>query len=128
MALLGLWLSETVFPRLGWLPLGGLALAASLSNFLEVGLLLQWLRPKLGGVDGRHLLDGLWRMTAATGLMAGVMWAVYRWLPLDQPLWQLAAGGVLGGLVYLLASVALGISELNQLLDFGLRRLKRGRD
>jgi putative peptidoglycan lipid II flippase len=126
MALLGYWLSERIFPTFGWLPLGGLALAASLSNFLEVGILLYWLRPKLGGVDGRHLLDGLWRMTAAVGLMAAAMAAVYRWFPLEQPLWQLAAGAVVGGLVYFLASLALRISELNQLLALGLRRFKRG--
>lgn len=126
MALLGWWLSENLFPRFDWLPLGGLALAASLSNFLEVGLLLRWLRPKLGGVDGRHLLDGLWRMTAASGVMAAVMWAVNHWLPFEHPLWQLAAGGVAGGLAYFLASLVLRIAELNQLLDYGLRRLRRG--
>lgn len=125
MALLGLWLSEMVFPGLGWLPLGGLALAVSLSNFLEVGLLLYWLQGKMGGVDGRHLLDGLWRMTLASGLMAAGMWLVLRWLPLEQPLWQLAAGGIVGGVVYFVASMGLGIGELRQLWEYGWRRIRR---
>ncbi|VAW43106.1 hypothetical protein MNBD_CHLOROFLEXI01-4341, partial [hydrothermal vent metagenome] len=38
MWLLSLWLSQTVFPQQGWLPLGGLALGFSISNGIEMVL------------------------------------------------------------------------------------------
>ena len=80
MWLLSLWFSQTVFPQMGWLPLGGLALGFSLSNVIEVLLLLWLLRRKLGGIQGYSLLNGLWRMALATLLMAGGMWLVRGWL------------------------------------------------
>ena len=55
---LSLWFRDVVFPALGWLPLGGLALGFSISNVIEVGVLLWLLRGKLGGLDGRSLLSG----------------------------------------------------------------------
>ncbi|MCP4419839.1 MAG: murein biosynthesis integral membrane protein MurJ [Chloroflexi bacterium] len=70
MWLLSLWFSQTIFPQQGWLPLGGLALGFSLSNSIELLLLLWLLRRKLGGGAGkiaaqwvvahgyRHAVDG----------------------------------------------------------------------
>lgn len=122
MVIFGLWLSYRLFPALGWLPLGGLALGASLSNILETGLLLYWLRGRLGGIDGRHLLDGLWRMGAAGLVMGVVTWAVNVWLALYPSWWQLVAGGMAGGLVYLLLCYWMGVTELSYLLKRLTRR------
>lgn len=124
MGVLGWWASFTLFPRLGWLPLGGLALAVSLSNFLEVGLLLWLLRRKMGGIDGRHLADGLWRMSLAGLVMAAAVWPLLATYPALSPLVQLLLGGFAGGLVYFLACLLLRVSELWQLLHYGRRRLR----
>ena len=70
-----------MFPTLGWLPLGGLALGFSVSNVIEVGLLLWLLRGKLGGLDGRSLLSALLRMGAAAVAMAVGIAAALAWLP-----------------------------------------------
>ncbi|MCB8977625.1 MAG: murein biosynthesis integral membrane protein MurJ [Ardenticatenaceae bacterium] len=125
MWLLSLWFSQTVFPQLGWLPLGGLALGFSLSNVIEVLLLLWLLRRKLGGIQGYSLLNGLWRMSVATLLMAGGMWLVRDWLGDTAVLLQLILVGGVGGIIYVLACAALRLEELNRLWQYGRRRLNR---
>lgn len=125
MWLLSSWLSFHLFPRYGWEPLGGLTLGFSLSNVIEVGLLLLLLRRRLGGIHGRVLLDGLWRMTVAAGVMAAVTTAVLQPLAEASLWWQAIIGGSVGSLVYLLACWGLRVQELRQLLAYGRGRLQR---
>jgi putative peptidoglycan lipid II flippase len=125
MWLLSLWFSQAIFPQLGWLPLGGLALGFSLSNVIEVLLLLWLLRGKLGGIQGHSLLNGLWRMAAATLVMAGGMWLVQNQLADLANLWQIVVVAGIGSLIYLLACAALRLEELNRLWQYGRRRLIR---
>jgi len=125
MAILSLWLRDVVFPWLGWQPLGGLALGFSLSNFLEVGLLLWLLRRKLGRLNGRELLDGLWRMGLAGLLMAGAMEALLAQFSAGAVWTRLLVGSAGGGAVYLAASALLRVQELQRLAAHGRRRLKR---
>ncbi len=125
MWLLSLWFSQAVFPQLGWLPLGGLALGFSLSNVIEVLLLLWLLRRKLGGIQGYSLLNGLWRMSAATLLMAGGMWLVQGWLGGTAVLFRLILVGGAGSMIYVVACAVLRLEELNRLWQYGRRRLNR---
>jgi putative peptidoglycan lipid II flippase len=113
MGLLSLLFGWLVFPALGWAPLGGLALAFSLSNFLEVGLLLWLLWRRLRGLNGRYLLDGLLRMGGAGLLMAGVT-ELLLWQMAATSVWlQAVVGGLAGGLAYLLACALLRVAELD---------------
>lgn len=125
MWLLSLWFSQTIFPQMGWLPLGGLALGFSVSNVFEVLLLLWLLRRKLGGIQGFSLFNGLWRMVVASMLMAGSMWLVRGWLVDTAVLIQLIVVSVVGGLVYVLACAILQLEELSRLWQYGRRRLNR---
>jgi putative peptidoglycan lipid II flippase len=125
MGALSLWLSRVIFPNRGWIPLGGLALGFSLSNFLEVGLLLWLLRRKLGGLNGWALLDGFWRMSFAALLMASGIWLVLIQIE-ESHVWQQALlGGLAGGVVYLLASLGLQVKEATEIIEYGRRRLRR---
>lgn len=125
MALLGLLFSRWLFPALGWNPLGGLALGVSLSNLLETGFLLELLRRKMGGIDGRHLWHGIWRTLLAGALMAFTT-AVTLWLlPQAGILIQLLAPASLGALAYLVASYLLNLAELRQSLGVVRRILPR---
>ena len=124
MALLAYGFSRFLFPALGWATLGGLALGVSLSNLLETGFLLWLLKRKMGGIDGRHLLDGIWRVSVATLLMA-LMVLLSRQLLMDiRPgtgaFWQLAIGGLVAAAIYLPAARLLQIAELEQFM----RRLR----
>lgn len=122
MAVLSVWLSLWLFPASNKLPLGGLALGHTLSNFFEVGVLLWLLRGKMGGINGRAIFDGLWRMLAAALLMAAVMELLLGWLN-DYSVWhQAIIGGAAGGLVYLLACIGLKVEEIQRLVAFGRQR------
>jgi putative peptidoglycan lipid II flippase len=125
MWLLSGWLAFTVFPQVGWQPLGGLTLGFSLSNILEMGLLLWLLRRRLGGIHGRTLFDGFGRMVIAAGLMALALWWAQQQL-MSSSLWlQAVAGGLLGGLVYLVACWGLRVKELQQFVEYGRQRISK---
>ncbi len=125
MWVLSLWLRNTVFPTLGWEPLGGLALGFSLSNILEVIVLLILLRRKMGGLNGAFLLSGIWRMAIAAGVMALTVWLVMQGLG-NSGAWVVAlAGTAAGGLAYLAASAVLRVEEWQQISGLVLARIRR---
>jgi putative peptidoglycan lipid II flippase len=128
LVVLAQWLSYTIFPRLGWLELGGLALASSLSNLFEAVLLIWLLRRKLGGVDGRHLLDGFWRMSMAGLLTLAAIGPLYGALAGLSSLWQWAAVPAVAAAIYPLAAHFLRVAEMGvmtRLIGKTAARLKR---
>ncbi len=123
MWLIGLWLSRSVFPAYGWLELGALALGYSISTFLELGLLLWLLSRKMGGVDGRRLFNGLWRMLLATLVMIGTTWITMEQIAGLHVFWQLLIAGMVGAATYIVASLILGVQEIRQLAVYGRERI-----
>jgi putative peptidoglycan lipid II flippase len=122
---LSLWLSQRLFPTLGQPPLGGLALGYSASNFVEVGLLLWLLRRRLGGINGRFLLDGLLRMGTASVIMGAGMWGVAQ-LWHTPSLWlQAIIGTIVGTLLYTGASWLLNVEEMGKFMGYGRRFLRK---
>ena len=123
MVVLGQWFSAALFPQWGWQPFGGLALGYSLSNYLEIGVLLWLLKRKMGGLNGRYLLDGLWRMLLAALLMAGSVAVLLNQL---NSIWlQMIVGSLVGGGIYVLACLLFRVGEVAQLWQFGRRLLRR---
>ena len=92
-----LWFSY-LFRQIGWLPLGGLALANSLATALETLGLLYLMRRRLNGIQGRQVLLGLGQAGLAGLLMAGGIWF---WLvqTAQRSAWLVAGGGVAIGKV-----------------------------
>jgi putative peptidoglycan lipid II flippase len=124
MWILGWWLGNVLFPSLGWIEMGGLALGYTISTLLELILLLWLLRRKLGGISGRRVFDGVWRMLLASILMAVVTWLVLQSLVASPKLIQLVLTGAVGALVYLIASAIFGVTELRDLLQNLLSRIR----
>jgi putative peptidoglycan lipid II flippase len=116
MWLLGLWLSKVFFPALDWLEFGALALGYTISTLLELVLLLWLLRRKMGGLEGRRLLDGVWRMGLATLIMAVVTQLALGQLSDAAAFWQLLVAGLIGGMTYLVLSYLLRVNELQQIV------------
>ena len=122
---LSLWFRDAVFPALGWLPLGGLALGFSLANVLEVGVLLWLLRRRLGGLEGRALLLGAARMGVAAALMGAAIVGALAVLPAGAVWARALVGSAAGGLAYLAGCWLLRVEELRQMVGMVRRRVKR---
>jgi putative peptidoglycan lipid II flippase len=125
MAVFSIWLRDFVFITQGWPPLGALALAFSLSNYVEVGLLLLLLRRKLGHLNGVQFFSGAWRMVVAAVLMAGVLWGLLSRIAADAVWTQLILGFIVGGTVYFLSCLLLQVKEVRRLLEIGRNRFSR---
>ena len=125
MWVLSLWFRDAVFPALGWPPLGGLALGFSLSNVLEVGVLLWLLRRRLRGLEGRALLLGTARMGVAAALMGAAIAGVLAVLPSGAVWARALVGSAAGGLAYLVGCWLLRVEELRQVVGVVTRRVRR---
>jgi len=115
------------FERIGWLPLGGLALANSLATALEAVTLFILMRRRLNGIEGLNLLRGFGAAAlAALGMAIGLM----AWINLTGSLnrWLIALGGVaLGGVVYALSVWTLQVPEIKWLTRMVSDRFARVR-
>src|SRR5688572_25003348 len=114
-----------MFESLGWLPLGGLAFANSLATALEATALFIMMRKRLNGMQGSHILRGIFFSLAAALVMSFSIWG---WLYLGKDLskWMLApAGVIIGGVTYFAMLWILRVPELQYLANGILRRLKR---
>jgi len=101
---------------------GGLALANSTATILEVVGLLLIIRRRLEGIEGGRLLGSTLRTVLAAGLMGlGVNWFAAGTRELSVII--VGGGGMaLGGLIYLVASLALGLEEARRLWLMASRR------
>lgn len=121
MGLLSVWFSGTLFPSLGWLPLGGVALGFSISNILEIILLLWLLDKKVGGMAKRPLLTALLQTSLAAFIGGVLTWGC---LQLVANVWgQLIIGSLVGGVAYLTICGLLQLPELTQFIRLIRRRL-----
>ena len=113
-----------LFERLGWMPHGGLALANSLATALEMVGLLVLMRHRLEGLNGREVLLGGLQATVASLGMGVVLWL---WLAQagSQGAGLVVSGGILlGGAVYGLAILALGVREVRGVMRSVLRGVR----
>jgi putative peptidoglycan lipid II flippase len=110
-----------VFERLGWLPIGGLALATAIAALVEAGLLVVRADQRLGGVDAGAFLQSAWRVIVASGAMAVVLLVFLRQVP-DLALAQVGLGIPLGVATYGLIAWLLGVRELRDVTQLVFRR------
>jgi putative peptidoglycan lipid II flippase len=114
-----------LFSQLGWMPHGGLALANSFATALEAVALFILMRKRLNGIEGKSIVDGVWRVTVSTlGMAIGLL----LWIQFTGGMnrWIVVLGGVvIGGLVYLLGVVILKVPEIKLLTHMVSNRMKR---
>ena len=127
MAIFSVWLRDFVFTSEGWPPLGALALAFSLSNYVEVVALLFLLRRKLGYLNGAQFYSGAWRMFLSAVLMAGILRVLLSQFDEDAVWLQMILGASVGGMVYFLGCLLLGVKEPQRFLAFGRDWLSKSR-
>lgn len=98
---------SALFWKIGWMPHGGLALANSLATALETLGLVVFMRNKLGGLENRDILRGVYRSLLATLVMS---LGLLTWLRTshEYSMWVMVGGGViLGAMIYLLVLLTL---------------------
>ena len=122
-----------LFNKIGWMPLGGLALAISLSTAIETTTLFFLLRNRLKGIQARELGKGFGAAFLGT---LGMVVALVFWLQMIRShsatltTFTAAAvttlgGVVIGGIAYGLVLILLRIPEVSSLFEMVKRRLQR---
>jgi putative peptidoglycan lipid II flippase len=107
---------SSFFLRVGWMPLGGLALANSLATALESIVLLILIRNRLHGIHGRSLFIGLGQFLVATFFMGLALVSWLNWFSTVST-WMVVLGGVtIGGFVYGLSTWFMRIPEIQLVL------------
>jgi len=112
-----------LFEQVGWIPVGGLALANSLATALEATALFIFMRKRLNGIEGKSIADGAWRVSVAALGMAIGLWF---WIQVTGGMnrWVVALGGVaIGGFIYLIGVTLLKVSEVRSIFGIIKRRI-----
>jgi putative peptidoglycan lipid II flippase len=113
------------FKQIGWLPLGGLALANSLATALEAAALFIFMRRRLNGIEGKHIARGFVRCGGAALGMAIGLWL---WLQVTAGMnrWVIALGGVaFGAILYFGGTLLFKVPEVQMMIGLVTRRLRR---
>jgi len=101
-----------LFERVGWLPLGGLALANSLATTLECAVLIVLLRRRLNGMEGRSIWSAAGQSAIGAAGMGFGLWGLLTVTP-RLPSWLVVLLGVaLGGIIYSMIMALLKVPEL----------------
>jgi len=106
---------SALFSRIGWMPLGGLALAISFSTAIETTTLFLLLRKRLHGIQGDVLAKGAGAAIIGT---LGMSFAIIFWLQASQhyPVALTTLAGVaIGGIIYGFILLVLRVPELKSL-------------
>jgi putative peptidoglycan lipid II flippase len=115
---------SALFTQLGWMPLGGLALANTVATALEGATLLILMRQRLQGIEGRALARGFALAAIATlGMTLVLLW--WNGAAAFLGPWGVLLGGLLiGGLVYAGLALAFKIPEMWLLVNLARARLR----
>jgi len=105
-----------LFGQIGWMPLGGLALANSTATAVECVALLVILRKRLGGLEGGQILRTGSQALIASAVM-GLSLLAWNFLFIERSKYVVLAGGVtLGLFVYAIMLGLLKVPELRSVL------------
>ena len=111
------------FEQLGWIPLGGLALANSLATTIEMIALIVLMSRRLNGLELPYILKGTVKASFAS-LIMGI--ALFFWLRFTTG-WNdiliTLSGAAIGFLLYFIIVWLLHVEELNTLINMIKKRL-----
>ncbi len=107
----------------GPMQLAGLALANSIAAYIEMLLLLWFIRPRVGGLGGARTWTALARSAISAAAMAAAVWAFIHYLPVSSAILRAGLGVAIGAATYALASVALGGDEGRIVMRMVLRKV-----
>jgi putative peptidoglycan lipid II flippase len=121
--LLGLALPP-LFERLGWMALGGLALATASAALVEMAILMLLIHRRLGHFDIRLMAMTTLRVFAASLGMAVALHLVIGFIP-DQPWIEVVVGVPVGVVVYGVLAWLLRIKEFRSVVRLVVSKVAR---
>jgi putative peptidoglycan lipid II flippase len=107
---------------IGPFKIAGLALANSIAAFVELGLLVWFLRPRVVSLGGPPMWAALGKTFVSTAGMALAVWAFLAFAPVSSAIARVGVGVVIGAAVYALLSLALGADEVRTVTRMILRK------
>ncbi len=116
----------SLFLRIGWLAIGGLALANSIATGLESIVLLIILRKRMKGLEGRKIFILLGKVLLAVTLMGVTIGWLVESLALPDGL-ILLVGAIAGGGLYALLLLAFRVEDFTILVNYFLRKVIKKR-
>jgi putative peptidoglycan lipid II flippase len=113
------------FNSIGWMPLGGLALAISLSTAIETTTLFLLLRKRLKGMQAGELVRGFGAALLGTLVMVAVIVFWMRGVGSAHPALITLGGVAIGGTIYGLILILLRVPEVHSFFGMIKRRMQR---
>jgi len=113
-----------VFLRIGWLAIGGLALANSLATGLESIVLLIILRKRLNGLEGRKIFQLLWKVLLSVTLMGIAIWWLVDFTNLSNGL-IIVTGAFAGGGIFAISLLVFRVEDFTVLVRYFMRKINR---
>jgi len=107
---------------IGPIKIAGLALANSIAAFIEWGLLLWFLRPRVGGLGGVRTWVAVGKTFLSTVVMVAAVWAFLEFVPVSGAILRAGIGAVIGGAVYALSSLLVGADEVQMVTRMIFKR------
>jgi len=111
------------FNKIGWMPLGGLALAISTSTAIETTTLFLLLRKRMKGIQGKELAKGTGAAALGTLVMGASLVSWMKIMESHSASLTTLGGVAVGGAVYAAVLIALRIPEVGSLYKMVIRRL-----
>jgi putative peptidoglycan lipid II flippase len=106
------FLFSWLFGQIGWLPLGGLALANSLATFLEMTVLILIMRKRLNGLEGSSVWDAVLRSLICVVAMGASVWGWLAGMQGHSASVTTLGGLVIGAVVYGVGLILLKVPEV----------------
>ena len=113
------------FSQMGWMPLGGLALAITLETAIETTVMFFLLRKRIQGIHALSLLKGAGAALLATLFMSAALLGWNRFMASHSAALITLGGVLIGGVVYSAILVALRIPEIGSVVRVVKSRLSR---
>jgi len=116
----------SLFLRIGWLAIGGLALANSIATGLESIVLLIILRKRMNGLEGRKIFILLGKVIAAVALMGAALGWLVEGTALSDGL-LLIIGAIAGAGIYAILLLVFRVEDFMDLVNHFMRKIIRKR-
>lgn len=113
-----------VFLRIGWLAIGGLALANSIATGLESIVLLIILRKRLNGLEGRKIFQLLWKVLLSVTWMGIALWWLVDFTNLSNGL-KLVTGTFAGAGIFAISLLVFRVEDFTVLVKHFQSKIRK---